>query len=84
MPYDLQDLKQLPLAEQERIVDALLNNIADRQAGEGFGEDETLQNLLEDRLDNHLQNPGASPVGPEALVMLKKNVEEFSKRHHGG
>lgn len=84
MPYDLQDLKQLPLAEQERIVGALLNNIAVQQAGERFGEDEALQNLLEDRLDNHLQHPGASLAGPEALVMLKKNLQEFSKRYHGG
>jgi hypothetical protein len=84
MPYDLQDLKQLPLAEQEQIVGALLNNIAVQQVGQGFGEDETLQNLLEDRLDNHLQHPVASLAGPEALVILKKNLEEFSKRYHGG
>ncbi len=84
MPYDLQDLKQLPLVEQERIVGELLNNIAAQQTGEGFSEDEALQNLLEDRLDNHLQHPGAYQAGPEALVMLKKNLQEFSKRYHGG
>ncbi len=84
MPYDLQDLKQLPLAEQERIVGVLLNNIAVQQAGEGLEENEALQNLLEDRLDNYLQDPGASLAGPEAMVMLKKNLEEFSKSYHGG
>jgi hypothetical protein len=84
MPYDLQDLKQLPLVEQERIVGELLSNIAEQQAGESFSEDEALQNLLEDRMGNHLQHPDASIAGPEALVMLKKNLQEFSKLYHGG
>lgn len=80
MPYDIEALKQLPLAEQRALVDALLESMAEAQ-GE---EDITTLQMLEDRAEDYRQHPAEALDGPTALALLKKNLTAFSQQHHGG